>query len=146
MPAPYFAALTAERAIHCRLALGEDAGADFAPLAETFDGFGAARDAARCRHESRSRRLTAPSRRGRRGYGAELSPREQEVARLLGRGHTNREIAEVLFLSPRTVEQHVAKVLRKLNAASRADLLKENFRDHLLVLRGALDGPAPRFD
>ncbi|WP_343977401.1 helix-turn-helix transcriptional regulator [Kribbella koreensis] len=121
LPAPYFAALVAERAAHCGLALKQPADA-FAKLAETFDRLGALRDAARCRHELRNHGVAAPSRRGRRGYGAELSPREQEVARLLGRGHTNREIADVLFLSPRTVEQHVAKVLRKLNAASRADL------------------------
>ncbi|WP_020391150.1 ATP-binding protein [Kribbella catacumbae] len=127
LPAPYFAALVAERAVHCRLALREpDAAEAFAALAETFDLLGASRDAARCRHELRSHGVAAPSRRGRRGYGAELSPREQEVARLLGRGHTNREIADVLFLSPRTVEQHVAKVLRKLHATSRADLLKAN--------------------
>ncbi|WP_433006292.1 helix-turn-helix transcriptional regulator [Kribbella sp. CA-294648] len=125
LPAPYFAALAAERAVHCRLALQEPGAAEcLTALAEVFDQLGASRDAARCRHELRSHGVAAPSRRGRRGYGAELSPREQEVARLLGRGHTNREIADVLFLSPRTVEQHVAKVLRKLNASSRADLLK----------------------
>lgn len=125
LPAPYFAALAAERAVHCRLALREPGAAEcLTALAEIFDQLGASRDAARCRHELRSHGVAAPSRRGRRGYGAELSPREQEVARLLGRGHTNREIADVLFLSPRTVEQHVAKVLRKLNATSRTDLLK----------------------
>jgi DNA-binding CsgD family transcriptional regulator/tetratricopeptide (TPR) repeat protein len=127
LPAPYFAALAAERAVHCRLALDEPNAAEaFTTLADTFDQLGASRDAARCRHELRNHGVAAPSRRGRRGYGAELSPREQEVARLLGRGHTNREIADVLFLSPRTVEQHVAKVLRKLNATSRADLLKSS--------------------
>ncbi|WBQ07727.1 ATP-binding protein [Kribbella sp. CA-293567] len=127
LPAPYFAALAAERAVHCRLALDEpEAAEELTALAETFDRIGASRDAARCRHELRHHGVAAPSRRGRRGYGAELSPREQEVARLLGRGHTNREIADVLFLSPRTVEQHVAKVLRKLNATSRTDLLRSS--------------------
>ncbi|WP_169749594.1 helix-turn-helix domain-containing protein, partial [Streptomyces exfoliatus] len=67
--------------------------------------------------------VVTPSRRGRRGYGDQLSPREKEVARLVAIGHTNREIADVLFLSPRTIEQHVAKVLRKLNVASRADVV-----------------------
>ncbi|NBH08678.1 helix-turn-helix transcriptional regulator, partial [Amycolatopsis sp. SID8362] len=71
----------------------------------------------------RSTGATAPSRRGRRGYGDELSPRERDVARLLTDGHTNREIAEVLFLSRRTVEQHVANVLRKLKVRSRGDLV-----------------------
>ncbi|MDQ3786225.1 MAG: helix-turn-helix transcriptional regulator, partial [Actinomycetota bacterium] len=59
---------------------------------------------------------------GRRGYGDQLSPREQDVARLVAQGMTNREIADVLYLSPRTVEQHVAKVLRKLGHKSRQDL------------------------
>ncbi len=44
------------------------------------------------------------------------------MARLLARGHSNREIAEVLFLSPRTVEHHVARVLHKSGARTRADL------------------------
>jgi DNA-binding CsgD family transcriptional regulator len=44
------------------------------------------------------------------------------VARLLAGGHTNREIAEILFLSPRTVEQHAARVLRKLGVSSRSQL------------------------
>jgi DNA-binding NarL/FixJ family response regulator len=41
---------------------------------------------------------------------------------MLAGGRTNREIAKGLFLSPRTVEQHVAKVLRKLGARSRAEV------------------------
>jgi DNA-binding NarL/FixJ family response regulator len=40
----------------------------------------------------------------------------------MGLGRTNREIAEVLFLSVRTVEQHAARVLRKLQVANRADV------------------------
>ncbi|MBB5835924.1 ATP-binding protein [Kribbella italica] len=123
--APYFAALVAERAAGCQLVVEESVGLrELAVVADSFDHLGATYDAARCRHELRSRGATAPSRRGRKGYGTELSPREQEVARLLGSGHTNREIAEVLFLSPRTVEQHVAKVLRKLGVSSRSELAR----------------------
>ncbi|OXM40407.1 hypothetical protein CFP75_43650, partial [Amycolatopsis alba DSM 44262] len=112
----------AERAARCRLAGNEDVAETFAALAESFDHLGATRDASRCRHAFRSTGAVAPSRRGRRGYGDELSPRERDVARLLAAGHTNREIAEVLFLSRRTVEQHVASVLRKLKVRSRNEL------------------------
>ncbi|WP_228718640.1 helix-turn-helix domain-containing protein [Kitasatospora acidiphila] len=48
------------------------------------------------------------------GYGSSLSPREHQVAGLLTAGATNQRIAEALSLSPRTVENHVAKVLKKL--------------------------------
>ena len=123
LPAPYLAALAAERAALCALAAG-DAGAhdEIAALTDVFAHLGATRDAARCRHDLRTHGAAAPSRRGRRGYGDELSPREQDVARLVAKGLTNREIADVLYLSPRTVEQHVAKVLRKLGLKSRLDL------------------------
>ncbi|MEW2069945.1 AAA family ATPase [Streptomyces sp. NPDC007346] len=124
LPAPYAAARTAERLTRCRLALGEtDAASTFDELAGVFATLGAPRDAARCRHAFRSTGASTPSPRGRRGYGDELSPREHDVARLLGDGHTNREIAEALFLSIRTVEQHVANVLRKLNVRSRTEVI-----------------------
>ncbi len=48
-----------------------------------------------------------------------LSPREREVLRLLAEGRTNRAIAEVLFLSERTVEHHVQHILAKLGLESR---------------------------
>ncbi|MEV0592044.1 helix-turn-helix transcriptional regulator [Nonomuraea cavernae] len=51
-----------------------------------------------------------------------LSPREEQVVRLAADGLTNREIAEDLFLSPRTVEVHVANALRKLGLNSRRQL------------------------
>ncbi|MGW4400406.1 ATP-binding protein [Amycolatopsis nivea] len=123
LPAPYPAALAREQLARSQLAMGEPGAAEaFPALAEEFARLGATRAAARCRHTHRATGAVAPSRRGRRGYGNELSPREQDVARLLADGHTNREIAEVLFLSRRTVEQHVASVLRKLKVASRGEL------------------------
>ncbi|MGH3736876.1 MAG: helix-turn-helix domain-containing protein, partial [Micromonosporaceae bacterium] len=86
-------------------------------------GLGATSDAARCARLLRELGQAPPGARpGRRGYGDALSPREREVARLIAAGRTNREIAGVLFLSPRTVEQHVARVLRKLGAISRDQL------------------------
>jgi DNA-binding NarL/FixJ family response regulator len=51
-----------------------------------------------------------------------LTPREQEVAWLTARGHTNHQIAEALVVSPETVKTHVRHVLEKFNVHSKADL------------------------
>jgi RNA polymerase sigma factor (sigma-70 family) len=51
-----------------------------------------------------------------------LSPREQEVTWLTARGYTNRQIADILVLSPETVKTHVRHILEKLNVRSKADL------------------------
>jgi len=53
-----------------------------------------------------------------------LSAREVEVMRLIARGYTYREIASELFLSIKTVETHVSKVLRKLQLSSRHELTR----------------------
>ena len=53
---------------------------------------------------------------------AKLSRREKGVAELLARGLTNRQIAEELFLSERTVENHVRNILKKLNLSSRSEV------------------------
>ena len=52
---------------------------------------------------------------------AGLSQRQVEVLRHIALGRTDREIARLLFLSPRTVEMHVANCLAKLNCRSRAE-------------------------
>jgi len=51
-----------------------------------------------------------------------LTPREQEVATLLARGYSNRQIADALVLGTRTVEMHVGNVLSKLGLSSRAQV------------------------
>jgi RNA polymerase sigma factor (sigma-70 family) len=52
-----------------------------------------------------------------------LTPRERDVLSLLVEGHQNREIAERLGISARTVEVYKARVMEKLDARSLADLL-----------------------
>ena len=50
-----------------------------------------------------------------------LSPREEEILRLLADGMTDREIGEALTISTRTVETHVSNILRKLGSRNRAE-------------------------
>ena len=53
-----------------------------------------------------------------------LSDREHEVLRLLALGHTNQEIAKMLYLSVRTVETHRAHIMQKLRLTTRAELVR----------------------
>lgn len=54
----------------------------------------------------------------------DLSQREREVLRLIALGHTNAEIATMLYVSVRTVENHRASVMRKLGLRTRAELVR----------------------
>jgi DNA-binding NarL/FixJ family response regulator len=49
----------------------------------------------------------------------QLSPREDEVLRLLATGETNRQIAKRLFVSDETIKSHVASIFRKLEVSDR---------------------------
>ena len=51
-----------------------------------------------------------------------ISPREREVLALVAAGHTNKQIAETLYVAPSTVKTHVASLLTKLEADNRAQL------------------------
>ncbi len=53
-----------------------------------------------------------------------LSDREREVMRLLALGHTNQEIAKMLYISVRTAETHRAHIMQKLRLGSRAELVR----------------------
>jgi len=66
------------------------------------------------------RRLDSrPTRRGPGGGVGALSNREREVAELVAAGLTNRQIAERLFLSQKTIETHITRILTKLGITSR---------------------------
>ncbi|MFE9045702.1 AAA family ATPase [Streptomyces sp. NPDC007818] len=88
----------------------------------TYSTLGASYDERRCQDSLHTAQGAKPKPRGRRSYGQDLSPRELEVARLVAEGATNREIAGKLFLSLRTVEHHVTKILRKLELSHRHEV------------------------
>jgi DNA-binding NarL/FixJ family response regulator len=85
---------------------------------ETFERLGAARDADAA--AAVLRELGDPGRTFPKGYGA-LTKRETEVLSLLAEGCSNTEIAERLYISRRTAEHHVARILSKLGLRNRAE-------------------------
>lgn len=63
-----------------------------------------------------------------------LTPREQDVCRLLAYGHTNAEIADQLSISARTVETHRSNIMAKLELATRADVVRFSIENGLMKL------------
>lgn len=61
-----------------------------------------------------------------------LTDREREILTLVAEGHTNREIAENLFISVKTVETHKANIMEKLNLHKRAELVKYAIKKGML--------------
>ncbi|OFW72939.1 MAG: hypothetical protein A2Y55_08205 [Actinobacteria bacterium RBG_16_68_12] len=61
-----------------------------------------------------------------------LSEREREVLRLLALGHTNQEIAKMLYISVRTAETHRAHIMQKLGLQTRAELVRHALASGLL--------------
>lgn len=57
-----------------------------------------------------------------------LTPREQEVMRLLAEGFSTREIGKRLFISPKTVENHRANIMKKLDLHGTIDLVRQAAR------------------
>jgi DNA-binding NarL/FixJ family response regulator len=63
-----------------------------------------------------------------------LSERERDVLALLGQGLSNQEIAERLYMSPLTAKTHVSRILQKLGARDRAQLVIIAFQTGLASL------------
>jgi DNA-binding CsgD family transcriptional regulator len=127
LPRPYDAARARERQGRAVLNVTEqaDLGTDLLVGAlSDYSDLGATDDVARVKELLRSHRIDVPYpwRGGRYSYGKDLSPREMSVARRAALGQTNLEIAKDLFLSPKTVERHMAKAMRKLGVRRRAAL------------------------
>jgi two-component system response regulator NreC len=71
-----------------------------------------------------ARLVQAEAEERRRAEQDPLSDREREVLRLLALGHTNQEIAQMLYISVRTAETHRAHIMQKLRLSSRAELVR----------------------
>lgn len=123
--APPFA-LARARLCHgeCLRRMGERrrARAELEAALAIFERLGARPWAERCRQE-----LVASGRKLRRidpQTRDELTPQELQVALQVARGLTNREVAQALFLSPKTVEFHLTRIYRKLDVHARAELVE----------------------
>lgn len=121
----YEAAQAREQAARCLFEFDDSraAGALLAAIS-TYEGLGAAWDLRRAAGLARARGVRLPGRHrgGSHGYGAELSPREREVAELAAIGRSNQDIADHLYLSISTVKKHLAAAMRKLDVSSRTAL------------------------
>jgi DNA-binding NarL/FixJ family response regulator len=79
-----------------------------------------------------ARLIAAEAEERRRAQEDPLSDREREILRLLALGHTNQEIAKMLYISVRTAEAHRAHIMRKLSLSTRAELVRYALREGLL--------------
>jgi DNA-binding NarL/FixJ family response regulator len=66
------------------------------------------------------------------GRGELLTPREEEIVKLVAEAHTNEEIGELLFISKKTVERHRANILEKLGMRDRVELTRYAIRRGLV--------------
>lgn len=65
-----------------------------------------------------------PSSKQRSDYDSNLTDREKEVLTLIALGHTNKEIAETLMISVKTVESHKTKIMEKINCQKRSEMVR----------------------
>jgi DNA-binding CsgD family transcriptional regulator len=143
---PYEAALAL---VQARGVAGETA---FARAVSLFEGMEARPAATRARQTARHAGATADlpaPRRGkyavaRRRHPLGLTKRECEVLGLVAEGVGNQEIAARLFRSTRTVENHVAAVLAKLNAANRMEAALRVQSEPWLISAGSSAAPAKK--
>jgi DNA-binding NarL/FixJ family response regulator len=70
--------------------------------------------------------------RGRDEDDEDLTPREQEIVKLVAEAHTTRQIAEILHLSEKTVENHRGNAMRKLGMRDRVELVRYAIRRGLI--------------
>jgi DNA-binding CsgD family transcriptional regulator len=98
-----------------------DARAELRTAHERFSEFGMEGFADRARVELEA---TGEHVRNRAPRGDQLTSQEAQVAGLAAEGYTNRQIAEHLFISPKTVEYHLKKAYRKLDVTSRTQLAR----------------------
>ncbi|OKI23719.1 LuxR family transcriptional regulator [Nocardiopsis sp. TSRI0078] len=89
---------------------------------ETFERFGARLWVRQTRAELRA--IGTAERGPDPSSTSELTAQQQQIARLVAEGATNREVAAHMFISPRTVEHHLRGIFRKLNIRSRVDLAR----------------------
>jgi DNA-binding NarL/FixJ family response regulator len=64
----------------------------------------------------------------------QLTDREREVLKLIAEGHTSREIADILVVSPKTVEWYKSSLMKKLNIHTRTDLIKYAIRKRIITI------------
>lgn len=87
------------------------------------------------------RAATAPT--GQHRASGLLSEREAEVLRLVALGMGNREIAEQLFLSQRTIKAHLTNIFNKLNVASRSEAIVKGLQCGLVTLESTEQAERP---
>jgi DNA-binding CsgD family transcriptional regulator len=125
LEAPYEVARVRVLIGHACRALGdhEAAGLEQQAARSVFDRLGAQPDLAR---------LDVPETLARAGAESPLTARELQVLRLISSGRTNKEIADVLCVSERTIDRHVSNILGKLDVPSRAAATAYAFQHKLI--------------
>jgi DNA-binding CsgD family transcriptional regulator len=110
---------------------------------EIFETWGAIPAAAKLRQSMREEGLVVPRGKARktREHAAGLTERQAEVLQLLGEGLSDMEIADRLFVSPRTIQHHVSAVIAKLNATTRQEAVTRAHTEGLLSPNGATARP-----